>query len=222
MPKQKKLTLKINAQKLALAARFRCEHQVMEQITGLRIEPLEEGGCVIVGLNGHTMGVVRDQHGHCSEPMTLKVSEELLFVCNRNEQAQNYTVKIIDRRLAVVCGDTEVFIQAGSPTWTTSPAFPDWRVLIAKVYREKGSEQLSRITLSSGDFSRMKNIIPGQKGVRLFPTTLEGPLLVTVGGHTDFIGIAMPMKDYGEEDTTAPWVKELITSKQPENERATA
>lgn len=131
------MKLNINARLFAAIAVFKAEHDIRYYLNGVYVEPLPEGGVVIVATNGHALGMWRDASGEAERCAILRCGKPLQAACAKLDRLR---LVIRDERLAVIDpgqGGIETYIQHRDGVdkknnWEVEGKFPDWsRVLPA-------------------------------------------------------------------------------------------
>lgn len=213
------MKLNISARLVAAICQFKAHDDIRYYLNGVYVEPIESGGVLIVGTNGHAMGIWRDTIGEIERPAILRIGKRLEAACAGSDLKR---LQIIDDRLAVkmsakdakglLVETIEVYVQpkhgTKSGSWEVEGKYPDWKRVVP---RESSVCQLQNpinpeyvalarraIQLGGGD---------KHAGVSLFQPDKNCGIAVVAKSKPDFFAVIMPIHDDG---TTYPgWITQL-------------
>lgn len=83
------LTFDLHGPALAAIALFRSRDETRRNLYGVRVEPLADGGALLVATDGHKLAVYRDGTATAKRPITLKIDkpvtgQEKFYFCEEN------------------------------------------------------------------------------------------------------------------------------------------
>lgn len=204
------MKLDISARLVAAICQFKADSDIRYYLNGVYVEPIPTGGVLIVGTNGHAMGIWRDTSGEIERPAILRIGKRLESECVGSELKR---LVITEDRLAVVMKETnvEVYVQHKDGTkegsWEVPGKFPDWRRVVPAAAGQCLHDSLNAeyvalarkaIRIGSGDKFSTVALMQAAKGLGIAVVTSNSP---------DFFGIIMPVHD---ENTQYPgWVAAL-------------
>ena len=213
------MKLNISARLVAAICQFKANDDIRYYLNGVYVEPIATGGVLIVGTNGHAMGIWRDLTGEIERPAILRIGKRLEAACAGSDLKR---LTILDDRLTVLIAaknpkgqtvePTEAYVQHkhGTKTgsWEVDGKYPDWKRVVP---RQSSVCQLQN-PLNPEYVALARRAIQlggGDKytGVSLFQPEKNGGIAVVANSKPDFFAVIMPICDDG---TTYPsWMTQL-------------
>jgi len=201
--------LNIKSSLVAAIAQFKAARDIRFYLHGVYVEALPTGGVLIVGTNGHVLGVWRDLSGEIERPAILRIGRPLQVAC----AGAGRRLKIIDDRLAVVDQKgAEIHIQNRLPTgpngWEIVAKYPDCRMVFKGAKSETTATPMDSINpLYVALVNRALSIGSPKKGgcIMLSQAETKGVITILSPDEPDFIAGIMPM--LGKPAVYPEWIK---------------
>lgn len=173
---------------------------------GFHVEPHPEQGALIVGTDGHTLGVFHDPNGRCEKPGIVKLSREMVQLCAVERKPPT-------KAFLEVKGTTATMIVDGNRLGVghgilIDGTFPDWR----KVVPFKARTGAAHISFNARLLKRFEAIAlrDGKyRHVELYPGEFADPIIVCIPGRSNFFGVLMPMLSAAMEPVP-DWIKQAV------------
>lgn len=183
----------INARYYVEAGAFTTKEQSRYTLSAVRIEPHPRGGAIVVATDGHALGMFRDEHGECTEPVTLFWKEWVAKLCGGNGRR----LIVEDRTVRIVRAEDDgepVAELLGLIADAPNIRFPNWKATIPPANEIRSlsfnPEYLRRFGLGS------------EKPITIWAKDSETQAVITTYGREDFVGILMPVRhDPGYPET---------------------
>jgi hypothetical protein len=86
----------------ARAAKAMCTDDLRPNLCGVRIEPLVEGGILLVSSDGTTLAAIRDPDGWCDEATTVRLDRNMMQMIGRKRIAASTRILIDGDHAALV------------------------------------------------------------------------------------------------------------------------
>ncbi len=126
--------VRVPAIDLAAVVPFRAHQDVRYYLDGVFVEPVPEGGCMIVATEGHMLAAIHSLAACADQPRVLRIEEGLENALRDNPEANHdREIVVSDEKGRVTLHEhgTETFIQVGPPF--IDGRYPDWRKPIPPV-----------------------------------------------------------------------------------------
>lgn len=193
---------------LAAASLFAATDPSRYYLCGVCIERNPEGGIFLIATDGHRMAVFLDRDGKADADYIVPVSKQLFAATKSRPKGISLRLEVEGDVLRVFQGEDEIpeFMQYFAPIDGT---FPDWRRVVPKVEKPKGSDGFNARILA--EISKMLGVARWRQQTN--PIRLrsdgDGPTLVTTEWD-DWFGVIMPMRvqAYERPPFSLPQMKE--------------
>lgn len=177
-----KRDVSVRAECVAMVLPFVSTEETRYYLKGFYVEPVKDGGVILVATDGHMMAVARDETGHADRPWicTLPKTVEKLIIGKRSEDTVHFRG-----------GNVEF----GGITAKAEPidgTFPDWRRIIPPKIG-KGAPA----TFNPGYLERFQKIgkmRSGWPGITVLAQSAADPATVLIEHMPEFYGVLMPMR----------------------------
>lgn len=139
--------IRVSAAYLRLAATCRATLDIRYYLTGILVEPRKQGGCILVGTDGHHLIAIIDPAGECSESTIIAPNRATIAACpkvnpfHRGEQEVR-TIEVEGVTALAVSDDKGLLVNVQPREAIIEGKFPDLqRVLPAWDRLQPGSPQ---------------------------------------------------------------------------------
>lgn len=208
MSKKSPFQIRVRADYFGLISAFISDNDNRHTLEGVCIEPHPVKGVLLIATDGHTMGVIHDETGHCdpdAKGTIIAATKDVVKACKADREAANMTDVVRSVTLAkagLVVG--EVYEDAILPQFSQfvkvtgaviDGTFPEWRRVVPRE-AEGGFATYDPDLLAGFKFPKFWGF--QTQGMTVFTNGESGPALVRVAGLPEFAGVIMPMK--GDND----------------------
>lgn len=232
------ITTLVRADRLRLAHLFASNEQTRYYLNGAFIEAVEGGGVRIVATDGHVLGVFHDPEGYTSHDCIASLPKDALAAIKRARDPEKVWFGIVGLHEGVGRQEARV-LDAENLNLTLDEV----AVALADV-KNPYIAWSGIVELIDGTFPEYQRVIPSNLAVVNAPQTFNADLIARFGqvasrgrresapitiyngeegapalvdcGRPDFIGVIMPMREYGraftlkDGVTTEPaWVRQI-------------
>lgn len=189
-------------------------------LNGLQIEPLRDGGAIIVATDGSRLGVWRDPDAIIpanAKPVILSNAKPIINALKGKSSWSLYAaidpvgkgrLTIYEARtiLDVTSDEPNQRIEAASvPNVLVDGTFPDWRRVFPTHVSPTGSAAPFCARLL-GDFAKAADD-PKHATIIVHPNAIEnGPSVITVNGRPEFRGVLMPKPGGRDIEPVPAWL----------------
>lgn len=224
------VSVRVSARYIAALAPFICREETRYYLAGIKVEPDPSGGVLLIATDGHTMGLIRDADGASNGEWIVKPTPGIIRAAAKNnpktaaERAAfvhfSGNVGSVTNALFSVTDDVTIIGKhhmAVDYAPVIDGTYPDWR----KVLKLAPSGVVEAITFDSrkiSQFTAAANAL-GRKipCVRFVPGANGEPVAVFVDGAPEFVGMLMPMRDFGNGRELPKWVAERPVAEPQSN-----
>ena len=234
MGHDEKRRVRVDAKKFAAIYNFVSTEETRYYLNGVYIEPLADGGVLMVGTNGHVLGACVDRTGEADGPWICPVQKRMLATARRRPKRSPLenpgNIHFVGSAAYLLCngweGDDPTAITDATLEVAHAPAidgtFPDFRRVVPDPVGDELTIKLRKnasetplafaanceyITLFSDAVRKIAGMEPREHPpLSFFPSDEIIPILIKSDRAPDFIGVLMPMR--GTDDGTLPdWIK---------------
>lgn len=199
------ITTAVDARLFGAVAVFRAKQDIRWYLNGVHLMPHPGGsGVLIVGTNGHQLGVAFDANGRTPGPQTLTCSAKLAAAARDCRNSPDSRVVIQDGRIRVLSAlMEELFVQPG-PTNIEAATYPNvLRVLQPALGELRPGCQGPFSPKYLGVLDKLAVDLGSRTSAPLFHwTTPDGMLVTRFASESELLAITMGLRD--QSDTMAP------------------
>ncbi len=215
---KKNESVNIDLVKFQKAMNFAAKKDVRYYLLGVCIQPCPLGGTMIVGTDGHVLGVFHDPQGKCDSEVILSLKNKrdiaqfikdgaVRAVITRNED------DVVEFRLyneAQCKGDCQHAMQKARYPVNKAiieARYPGWERLMPAELPKTEKPLVDGVRVQNLErFAFSRKVDKSHAGIRLYPTGKEKVMVVFIHKEPDFIGLIMPTR-YDQKDQDSWWLK---------------
>lgn len=200
----------VTLKKVAAVLPFIGKEETRYYLTGFYVEPHKNKGVILVGTDGHTMGVAYDPDGKADKPVIWKPSRCLIAAAKSYKPVTEVQFEDEDsiEKITTPTDGEMVELTAPSMGSEVDGKFPDWRKVVCPITnaesREFNAEYLIR-------FAGISSLLGGlNMTVREFARDGNvdklGARFISAKSDDSFVGLIMPMKTTTSSISLPDWL----------------